>query len=365
MFLIMNQIGRSKSLEEDEITLKEILKQFILLYKFLLKKWLIIIIPCLIGGLLGLGYAFYKKPLYKAQLSFALEDEKSSGGLSSALGLASQFGIDLGGTGGGAFSGDNLLELIKSRSIVERTLLKMVNINGKKQTLAEMYIDFNNMRKLWAENPQTKNVKFEPNANRASFTLQQDSILGEIHHAIVDKNLNVDKIDKKLSIITVTVKSENQLFSKFFTELLVNEVSTFYIDTKTKKSTQNVNILQYQTDSVRHELNSAISGVASSIDATPNPNALKQILRVPSQKRQVDVQANQAILTELVKNLELSKMSLRKETPLIQIIDSPILPLEKEKLSKLKAMVLGGIVGIILATIFLVVKRTLGKILYD
>jgi hypothetical protein len=361
----MNQIGRSKSLEEDEITLKEILKQFILLYKFLLKKWLIIIIPCLIGGLLGLGYAFYKKPLYKAQLSFALEDEKSSGGLSSALGLASQFGIDLGGTGGGAFSGDNLLELIKSRSIVERTLLKMVNINGKKQTLAEMYIDFNNMRKLWAENPQTKNVKFEPNANRASFTLQQDSILGEIHHAIVDKNLNVDKIDKKLSIITVTVKSENQLFSKFFTELLVNEVSTFYIDTKTKKSTQNVNILQYQTDSVRHELNSAISGVASSIDATPNPNALKQILRVPSQKRQVDVQANQAILTELVKNLELSKMSLRKETPLIQIIDSPILPLEKEKLSKLKAMVLGGIVGIILATIFLVVKRTLGKILYD
>jgi hypothetical protein len=359
----MDQADRSKVLDDKEITLKELLSKFTLLYKFLLKKWIVIIAFALMGGLLGLCYSWYKKPLYKAQLSFALEDEKSSGGLSSALGLASQFGIDLGGSGGGAFAGDNLIELIKSRSIVEKTLLRTVDIDGKKQTLAEMYIGYKNMRKAWVNNPQTKNVKFEPNANRANFTLQQDSVLGEIHQSIVNNNLVVDKIDKKLSIITVTVKSENQLFSKLFTELLVNEVSRFYIDTKTKKSTQNVNILQYQTDSVRRELNSAISGVALSIDATPNANTLKQILRVPSQKRQVDVQANQAILNELVKNLELSKMSLRKETPLIQIIDRPILPLEKEKLGKTKGFLMGAIIAGILTIIFLIVKKIINTIL--
>ncbi len=65
-----------------------------------------------------LTYAWSKKPIYKAELSFALQDEKSGGGLDSALGLASQFGIDLdGGGAGGEFSGDNLLELMKSRSI--------------------------------------------------------------------------------------------------------------------------------------------------------------------------------------------------------------------------------------------------------
>ncbi len=99
------------------------------------------------------------------------------------------------------------------------------------------------------------------------------------------------------------------------------------------------------SDSVRRALNLAITGVASSVDANPNTNPARQVLRVPSQSRQVDVQANQAILTELVKNLEISKVSLRKETPLIQVIDRPILPLEKEKLGKLRGLLTGGLLG--------------------
>jgi uncharacterized protein involved in exopolysaccharide biosynthesis len=71
------------------------------------------------------GYAFMQKPTYTASLSFALEDEKSGGGgLSGALGLASSLGIDLGGSAGGAFTGANLLELMKSRNIVEKALLE-------------------------------------------------------------------------------------------------------------------------------------------------------------------------------------------------------------------------------------------------
>jgi uncharacterized protein involved in exopolysaccharide biosynthesis len=54
------------------------------------------------------------------------------------------------------------------------------------------------------------------------------------------------------------------------------------------------------------------------------------------------VQANTAILTELVKQSELAKVTLRKETPLIQIIDRPILPLAKERFGKAKGIVLGG-----------------------
>lgn len=62
--------------------------------------------------------------------------------------------------------------------------------------------------------------------------------------------------------------------------------------------------------------------VAASADANPNPNLGRQTLRVPSQRKQGDVQINQAILAQLVQNLEIAKMSLRTETPLIQVIDS-------------------------------------------
>jgi hypothetical protein len=37
----------------------------------------------------------------------------------------------------------------------------------------------------------------------------------------------------------------------------------------------------------------------------------------------------------------LAKVTLRKETPLIQIIDRPILPLAKERFGKAKGIVLG------------------------
>jgi hypothetical protein len=46
----------------------------------------------------------------------------------------------------------------------------------------------------------------------------------------------------------------NELFSKYFTEALVKEVSDFYIDTKSKKSRENMLILERQTDSIRREL---------------------------------------------------------------------------------------------------------------
>jgi hypothetical protein len=90
-------------------------------------------------------------------------------------------------------------------------------------------------------------------------------------------------------------------------------------------------------------LNGAITGVATANDNAFNLNPALTVKRAPVAKRQVDVQANTAILTQLVTNLELAKVTLLKETPLIQVIDRPILPLKKENVGKLKSLLFGGI----------------------
>ena len=123
----------------------------------------------------------------------------------------------------------------------------------------------------------------------------------------------------------------------------------------------NVDILQHQADSIRAELNSAIMGVATASDNVFNLNSALNVKRTPSTRRQVDVQANTAILTQLVAQLELSKVSLRKETPLVQLIDRPILPLEKDKLGRLKALVLGGFLAGFLSVLYLVFSRLYRK----
>lgn len=341
----------------DEITLKELILKAKEWYTFLLSKWKTIVLAGIIGALLGLGYSFTKKPIYTATLTYALEDGKSSSGLGGALGLASSFGLDLGSASGGAFSGANLIELFKSRAMVEQTLLAPVTQNNKTTSLAEMYIQDKKWREKWEKKAKLKVIKFLPNTDRAKFTRVQDSIFGVIYNDLSKNALTVDQKDKKVAIGTITLKGTNEYFAQQFTLALTKTVTDFYIETKSKRAKENMDILVRQTDSIRGELNGAITGVAVANDNTFGLNPALNVKRVPSARRQVDVQANTAILTELVKQAELAKVTLRKETPLIQVIDQPILPLPKEKFGKAKGIVLGGILAGFLTVLGLIVRR--------
>ncbi|MEO7975794.1 Wzz/FepE/Etk N-terminal domain-containing protein [Flavobacterium sp.] len=345
----------------DEISLKELIQKIKEWWNYLLLQWKIILIAVTIGCALGIAYSFSKKPIYTATLSFALEDEKS-GGFGGALGLASSFGIDLGGGGGGIFNGSNLTELFKSRTMVEKTLLSPVVVGGKTISLAEMYILNNEWREKWKDNPKFASLKFLPNANRKLFTRTQDSILGKMHENLSKQGFSVGQRDKKIAIINIDVSSQNELFSKYFCEALAKQVSDFYIDTKSKKARINMAILQRQTDSIRRELNGAITGVAIANDNTFNLNPALNVRRAPSARRQVDVQANTAILTELVKQTELAKVTLRKETPLIQVIDRPILPLPKERFGKARGLIIGGFLSGIFIVLYLILKKIIRQL---
>ena len=341
----------------DEITLKELLLKAKEWYTFLISKWKIIVLAGTIGALLGLGYSFYKKPIYTASLTYAVEDGKASGGLGGALGLASSFGLDLGGSSGGAFSGSNLMELFKSRAMVEQTLLAPVTQNNKTISLAEMYIQDKKWREKWEEKPALKTITFLPNIDRAKFTRVQDSIFGVIYKELSTESLTVEQKDKKVAIGTITMRCTNEYFAQQFNLALTQTVIDFYVETKSKRAKENMDILVRQTDSIRGELNGAITGVAVANDNTFGLNPALNVKRVPSARRQVDVQANTAILTEIVKQAELAKVTLRKETPLIQVIDQPILPIKKKKFGKAKGILLGCILAGFLTILGLIVRR--------
>lgn len=347
------------NLKSDEITLKELILKAEIWIKYFLSQWKLILLIGFIGGCIGLTYASLRKPVYTATLSFALEDDKGGGGLSGALGLASSLGFDLGGSAGGAFSGTNIIELIKSRRVIEQTLLKPIQAGNHQMSIAEYFIGFKGWRANWDKSvPQlSTKISFPVDADRTRFSLQQDSVLGLIYDIIVKGTLSIGQKDKKVSIITIEAKSGDELFAKVFVEQLIKEVSDFYIETKSKKAKNNLLILERQSDSIRTELNNAITGVAAANDNTFNLNSAFNIKRTPSARKQIDVQANTAILTELVKNLELAKVTLRKETPLIQIIDQPILPLQKEKPGRMRSSIMGGVLGGLVIILLLFFRR--------
>ena len=348
--------------QESEISLKELIVKIQEWWFYFLSKWLIILIFSLFGGILGFFYAYTKKTVYTATTNFVLEDEKGGGGgLGSLAGLASMAGVDLVGGGGGIFQGDNLLELYKSRKMIEKTLLTEIDFKGKRELLVNRYIDINHLNEQWKDRPELLKINFN-NPVDASNRLR-DSLINQFVGDINKNYLVVTKPDKKLSIIKVEVNSKNEFFAKTFNDQIVKNVNDFYVQTKTKKSQDNVRILQHQTDSVRAVMNGSIYTAAIVADATPNLNLTRQVQRLaPIQRSQFSAETNKVILSNLVQNLELSKMTLLKETPLIQVIDQPVFPLEKKKLSKVISFIIFGIVTGFLTVLSLSVARILNSL---
>lgn len=341
--------------DQDEISIKELIAIIKNWWLYIITKTKYIFLCIILFSFLGMIYSLLNKPKYNATLTFALEEKNAGGALGAYSGIASQFGIDIGSNGnGGAFSGENILELMKSRLILEKTLLAEVEINNSKTNLLERYIEFNEYRKAWLKKIDLKNIEFIKTTKK-DFTIKHDSIISNVIKDIKSNYLTVSKVDKKLNIVSVTINSKDELFAKLFAEELVRNVSEFYIETKTKKSRTNVQLLQNRTDSVKLALDREMYGAA--INQDQNQNIIQAKAKVPGVKKQMNIQMLGTMYTELVKNLEFSKLALMREEPLIQIIDTPVLPLHKTKFGKLKGIIFGGLIGFFISIVFFTIKR--------
>lgn len=343
--------------------MKDVILRLQAWWKYLLSKWLVIAIFVFIGGALGLSLSFFLKKKYTAEITFVLEDTKMNP-LGSIMGLASDFGFDMGAGGGsGVFTGDNIQEFLKSRLMLERALLTPVNIRNKRLTLADLYLDIYELRDgIPGLNERSKNGLFYPsNGDRTGFSLLQDSVLNVMQRKIVKQNLIVEKPDKKLSFISAKCTSTNELFSKLFIEQLVKVATNFYIDTKTKRNKENVDRLQEQADSLEIMLNRKTYAAASTQDLNMNP--ARQAAGVSVELALRDKVVLQTMYAEVVKNLEICKISMAQEAPLIQIVDSPILPLEQKKMRKIIAIAIGCFLGGFFSVAFLIIKRVYRSIM--
>jgi hypothetical protein len=342
-----------KTVVSDEISLKELFIKGKEIWQFLLRKWVIIFLAGLIGAGIGVANAWLTKPLYIAKLTFSVENEKRNS-LGGYAGLASMAGIDWG-DGGNMFSSDNIMSIMTSRKMVVKTLLSPITINNKKTTLIEYWLYFNEINDKWSEKPELAGLKFPLLLNPDSLTRIQDSLLSDIHAGMIKKVISISKPDKKLSLVEASCTSTNEIFSKVFLETLSAQVTDFYIKSKTKRLQENVDILQNKADSLYRVMSNSMYRSATLADQ--NINMARQVAGVDRQKKQVDMQVSSTAYGEILKNLEAAKITLQKESPLIQVIDQPVLPLLKEKASKLKGLLIGGFLAGFLVIGFLLVRR--------
>lgn len=301
-------------------------------------------------GMLGLVaggmYAFLQKTRYESRLTFAL-DEGSSNGSNLSM-LASQFGFGANLGENGLFSGDNILEVMRSKRIFDGVMLAVDTFGNKRMTLMERYLETSGMKKKLGVSGKTI---FEATNDSMRLSFFQDSLLNEIYIDWKKNHLKASKPDRKFSIYEVNITLPDEKLAKVATDKVIEETMEFYTEIKTAKSKSILKILEDRVASMKGNFTTSLESLAFSKDANINP-ALVQTT-VPAMKEQTNIQVFAGAYGELFKNLEIARFQYLKETPLLQIIDQPRYPLKEVKLSPLKGGLIGAVAAVILMFMFL------------
>ena len=323
-----------------------------------IKDWLIYLLSNLKGIIiitsiflsLVLLYNFIKSPVHYARTSFVLDSESSSNSIGDIASLASLAGINASNfiDASSLFQIDNIQELYRSNSMIKQTLLTDSDFGNERSLLIDRLANNEKIDKKWDK----LNVDFSTYNSKSNNLRVHDSILNEVVKIIKEKYLLVDKPSRKTTILEIGFDHKDELFAKSFNENLVSIVNDFYFKTKTQKTGENLKILERQADSVKKVLDKSILFLAEKDQSIPNPNPLTKVSLVPYQKALVDVQANGAIYQQIVTQLELAKVTHRNNTPLIQIIDKPVLPLENSRLKLFECFVYGIFGGLFFSVLY-------------
>lgn len=342
--------------EEETFSFQLLIKHWIDSIRHAFNYWRIILLIGIFGGLLGMGYAWWRHTTYTARLSFVVEESKSSGG-SIASALAGQFGFDIGGLSGtsGVLAGDNVLELLKSRALLKKTLLTPYN-DASAGTIADQYSEVYHLKEKWKNNSNIgKQINFSP--NQKQYSRLEDSLLQTIIKRIEESEISIAKPDKKLGFFELQVTTRDEKASQLICERLLKNATDFYVDTKTRRLRNNVVRLQQRADSLGVLLDKKTYSAAQAnqllLDANPAYSSPTVDAEIVTRNKYIQG----TVYAEIIKNLEVSKTSLIQETPTVQVVDSPELPLKKNKMSLILTGLAGAMIGFAVTILFFASRK--------
>lgn len=342
---------------EERLSLKEVVISVQHLIFYLFSQWKLIMLVGSSFSILVSVYARYIKDIeYTAETTFVVESG-SSGVTNDVSSLASAVGISLGGVSqsNSLFNSDNILKLTMSYRLMRKTFMEVDTFDAQPQRLITRYLEHKEILPRWQE--ELPDFTYEIPLEQ--MTVEHDSLLKLTLEKFTEK-LAAEKIDRRLDILSIKVTDTDEEFAKKFNEVLVRNVNEFYVETKTLKTGENLQVLLKQADSVKTVLDQALKEYGLVSASVPNPNALQYRAIVNTQKLEIDMTVAAAVYEEVLKQLEIAKITHQTNTPIIQIVDRPIFPLENSKPRLLKLLIINGFIGA-----FLVIAFLLGRRLYQ
>jgi hypothetical protein len=330
---------------------------------FFTKNWIRSFAIAFVGGLAGFFYAYLQPITYTARNVFVVQEGKSGGSsLSSIASLAGQFGVNIGGGGaGGVLAGDNIFLYFKNERLVRQVMLSPYSeLSTPSTSFGDAYARTYGFAKKW--NNSVGYTNFREMLENQATKRTGDSLLQILVRDVNNKRLDISRLDKKADFISINCTMLNENLAKIYCDRVLNIGINEYSKVRTARQENTVKLLQSRYDSIstvlKRKTNRSVSlqleMQASDVNILYKGNSSAATEEVNRDKAMLS-----AVLIELTKNLELAKYTLSEETPAIQVIESSILPLQKNITSKLVFTVACSLLFLFLGLSFYLIYKAI------
>jgi uncharacterized protein involved in exopolysaccharide biosynthesis len=286
----------------------------------------IIILITFISTFLTFTYIqFIKQPLYVSWATILLPDNQSSnmGGIS---GLASQFGVNIPSQsiGEDLSSPTFFPELLKSRVFAEKILDIEFYTKEYGKELPLIYI--------LTYGDDSKSYR------------REELILKAINELKVIVSFDQEPLS---TFSTISVTAPEPIFAKKLADVIVKELENLNRAYKTQAVAEKSIFIDNRISNVENELKISESNLMDFTRKNRQISSPSLQLELDRLSREVDVQKE--IYLTLKQQLELAKIEQIQKASIVQILDSPQIPLSPSNINVILSTIFSGFIGLTLA----------------
>lgn len=347
-----------KILQEDEIDLVELVKVI------WLRKWFIAKVSG-IFLILGLIIAFTSPKEYEASCTLIPEAMESGGKLSGSLGgLASLAGVDLGGLSEGsatinpglyrsvAQSTPFLVELMSQKFYFEDvqeeiTIFNYYSEHYKTSLLSKLVSIPGRLIGILKPSQESMSLSNQ-NQNLISLSIDQQNVINDLRERILVT------MDWDLNIVSIEVEMQDARVAARMTEFTRKYITKYVTDYSISKSQEQLKFTELQYSQRKKEFEEAQLRLATIKDRNVNINSA----RARSEEERLQSEYNLAfnIYNQIAQQRESIKLQVNENTPVFTVLEPVKIPVEKSKPRKGLIVMILVFVGIIMSTMYVLVR---------
>jgi hypothetical protein len=304
------------------------------IFGFFKKYFWVLLLSGVIFGAIGYGVSYLVRIEFQATAKVLPEYGKGTGtgGLSD---LASLAGISLNRSSSDALRPDLYPSILSSKPFLLKIMSTPFPVQGGKKILLPSYL-----------NEDAKPIS-------ATQLSQSDTLIvltKEQEQVVIDLSKRITaSMDKLSGTLSIQAEMPDPILAAACASFSVNYLKTFVMEYRGGKELEKVTFLRNQVAETKQKYQRA--EYALSVYRDRNQNAYTNTARIEEQRLQSDYLQAQTLYGELTRQLEAARLQAMEDTPVLKVLEPPMVPNKKSNPKRsiyaLGFAILGGFITLV------------------